>query len=126
MGRKDGLRHAFAFAVRATEQLDRTFAALAEPNRRAVIDLLRQRPHRAGELADALAVSPPALSKHLKALRTAGVVEESPGEFDARVRVYSLRDGALAQVRQWLDDTERMWSNQLAAFKAHIEADDAP
>jgi DNA-binding transcriptional ArsR family regulator len=71
--------------------VDRTLAALADPHRRRVVDLLRERPHRAGELAEAVGLTPPAMSRHLRALRQSGLVEESHPEFDARVRVYALR-----------------------------------
>lgn len=94
---------------------------LAEPNRRAVVELLRERPRRAGELAEALGLSPPALSRHLKTLRESGLVEESLPEFDARVRIYALKDGAMDELRRWLDETERLWAAQLTAFKAHVE-----
>ena len=101
--------------------LDRTLAALADPNRRRVVELLREHPRRAGELARALRLNPSALSRHLRTLKTGGLIEETHPEFDARVRVYSLRAGAVAGLRDWLADTERMWSEQLAGFKAHVE-----
>jgi DNA-binding transcriptional ArsR family regulator len=102
-------------------QLDRTLAALADPHRRQVVELLRERPRRAGELATALAVSPSVMSRHLKVLRQSEVVEETSPEFDARVRVYSLRPGATAELRSWLDAVERGWADQLAALKTHVE-----
>ena len=107
-----------------TQQLaiDRTLAALADPARRRVVDLLRERPHRAGELASATGLSAPAMSRHLRALRATGLVEESHPEFDARVRIYRLRPEPMAQLKTWLDDTERLWTQQLAAFKAHVES----
>ena len=104
-----------------TTGLDRTLAALADPHRRRVVELLRERPRRAGELSRALDVSPSALSRHLRTLKASGLIEESHPEFDARVRVYSLRSGAIAELRDWLADTERLWSEQLVAFKAHLE-----
>lgn len=102
-------------------RLDRTLAALADPHRRRVIDLLRERPHRAGELSDALGLAPPALSRHLRLLRESGLVAEAHPDFDARVRIYSLRQAPMAELKAWLEETERLWSDQLAAFKAHIE-----
>ncbi|MCP5181545.1 MAG: winged helix-turn-helix transcriptional regulator [Pseudomonadales bacterium] len=111
--------------MNAAERLDRTFAALAEPNRRAVIELLRRQPMSAGEIANRLGLSAPALSKHLKTLRASGLVEEARTDFDARVRVYSLRNGSLKALRRWLEDTERLWSMQLSAFKAYVESADA-
>lgn len=104
-----------------TAALDRTLAALADPHRRRVVELLRERPRRAGELARALHINPSALSRHLRTLKTSGLIEEAHPEFDARVRVYSLRAGAVAELRNWLADTERLWSEQLAAFKSHLE-----
>jgi len=105
----------------ARAKLDRTLAALADPNRRGVVELLRQRPRRAGEIADALGLAPPALSRHLKTLRESGLIEETHPEFDARVRIYALKDGAMSDLKKWLEETERLWSNQLASFKAHVE-----
>ena len=101
--------------------LDRTLAALADPCRRRVVDLLSERPRAAGELARVLGVSPPTMSRHLKTLRQSGLVEESHPEFDARVRVYALRHEPMDELRGWLDEAEALWSGQLAAFKRHVE-----
>ncbi|MEI9963533.1 MAG: metalloregulator ArsR/SmtB family transcription factor [Caulobacteraceae bacterium] len=103
--------------------LDRTLAALADPHRRRVVELLRERPRRAGELAQAVGLSPPAMSRHLKTLRDSRLVEEVSPEFDARVRIYRLRPQPMAHLKQWLEETERLWTDQLAAFKAHIEGE---
>ena len=104
-----------------TAALDRTLAALADPHRRQVVDLLREQPLRAGELAAAIGLRPPAMSRHLRTLRQSGLVEESHPEFDARVRVYRLRPEPMADLRAWLVETERLWLAQLLAFKAHVE-----
>ena len=101
--------------------LDRTLAALADPHRRRVVELLRERPRRAGELAEALGLNPPALSRHLRTLKAGGLVEEAHPDFDARVRIYSLRPEPMADLKAWLAETERLWVDQLAAFKAHLE-----
>ena len=105
------------------DPLDRTLAALADPARRRVVDLLRQRPRRAGELAAALSMSPSVMSRHLKVLRDSDLVEESSPVFDTRVRIYSLRTGATAELRSWLEAVERGWAEQLSALKAHVERD---
>jgi DNA-binding transcriptional ArsR family regulator len=110
-------------ARRIEGRIDATLAALADPHRRQVIELLRERPRRAGELAQATGLAPPAMSRHLKTLRQSGLVEESHPEFDARVRVYQLRAEPMVDLIRWLEQTERMWSAQLAAFKAHLEQD---
>jgi len=108
--------------VTGSTAVDRTLAALADPHRRQVIELLRERPRPAGELARAVGLTPPAMSRHLRTLRQTGLVEETHTEFDARVRIYALRAGAMTELMRWLEETERMWSEQLAAFKAHLEA----
>lgn len=101
--------------------LDATLAALADPHRRQVVELLRERPRRAGELSQAVGLAPPAMSRHLKTLKQSGLIEESHPAFDARVRVYQLRAEPMVDLLRWLEQTERMWSAQLAAFKAHLE-----
>lgn len=110
-----------ARAATEADPLDRTLAALADPARRRVVELLREQPRRAGELANALSVSPSVMSRHLKVLRDSDVVEETSPTFDARVRIYSLRSGATAGLRSWLDEVERGWTEQLTALKAHVE-----
>lgn len=107
-------------------RLDRTLAALADPERRAAVDLLRRRPRAAGELARDLGLSPPAMSRHLRALREAGLVADAHPSFDARVRIYSLSAEPMIELMNWLKETEQLWSDQLAAFKAHLEAAPPP
>lgn len=108
---------------RATKiRIDGVLAALADPQRRRVVDLLAERPRPAGELAQGVGVSPPAMSRHLRLLRQQGLVEERHDGLDARVRVYSLRPEPMADLRSWLEDTEALWSRQLLAFKAHVDA----
>jgi DNA-binding transcriptional ArsR family regulator len=102
-------------------QLDRTLAALADPTRRGVVDLLRKRPRRAGELAAAFDMSPPAMSRHLRLLRKTGLVEEEELEEDARVRVYRLKRSPFSALRHWVDEVEQFWGGQLTAFKEHTE-----
>ena len=104
-----------------TPGLDRTLAALADPHRRRVVDLLRERPHRAGELAQAARISFPAMSRHLKTLRRSGLVAEERDEFDSRVRIYRLRPEAMAELKTWLADTDALWARQLSALKAHLQ-----
>lgn len=107
--------------MKAKPAIDATLAALADPARRRVIELLGERPRRAGELADALKLPAPAMSRHLRTLKQSGLIEESHPEFDARVRIYALRSGAMSDLKRWIADTEAMWASQLAAFKAHVE-----
>ena len=102
--------------------LDTTFAALAEPSRRAVIGLLKDGPRRSSELADELSLSRPAMSRHLKVLRRAGLVTETSPDDDARVRLYELAAEPFSQLRSWVEEVEAFWGDQLASFKAHAEA----
>jgi DNA-binding transcriptional ArsR family regulator len=103
------------------EAIDRTLAALADPHRRAVVDLLRERPRAAGELAGALGLAAPAMSRHLKALRDSGLVAQTHPEFDARVRIYALNAGPMSELAAWLGRTEALWTEQLTAFRAHLQ-----
>jgi DNA-binding transcriptional ArsR family regulator len=101
--------------------LDQTLAALADPTRRQVIALLSDKPRRSSELAASLSISRPAMSRHLRVLRQAGLVAEDTQADDARTRVYELRRPGFAQLRGWLDEVEAFWADQLLAFKAHAE-----
>ena len=101
--------------------LDRMLSALADPKRRRTIELLGERPRSAGELAGELGLAAPAMSRHLRALKEGGLVEDGHPYFDARVRIYSLKQGATDDLKRWLAETEALWSHQLAAFKAHVE-----
>ena len=103
-------------------RLEATIAAIADPTRRAVINLLRHEPMRAGELAVALAMTAPALSRHLRVLRETGLVIEEVITDDARVRVYRLQPGALLPLNAWLEAVESLWATQLGAFKWHAES----
>jgi len=105
--------------------LDTTLAALADPTRRHVVELLRERPRRAGELAAACVMSGPAMSRHLRILRASGLVKvddtEESVEQDARLRVYRLRPEPFVDLQAWLDQVQAFWSDQLEGFKAHVE-----
>ncbi len=105
---------------------DQTLAALSDPTRRAVIDLLRERPHRAGELADELAMSAAALSRHLRILRGGGLITDDEVEGDARVRLYRLQPEAFQALGDWLGEIEAFWGGQLQSFKIYAEAEHLP
>lgn len=109
-------------AFPATVLLDAALGALADPLRRRTVELLAAGPRRAGELASALGVSPPTMSKHLRVLRQGGLVTDTAPTFDTRVRIYQLRAEPLVGLHRWLADTEQAWSDQLEAFAAHVGA----
>ena len=98
------------------------FQALADPTRRQVVQLLGRRPRRAGELAGELGTSASALSRHLKLLLDASIIEDERVPDDARVRLFKLRPDSLADVQTYLDELQAEWQSQLQAFKHHVEA----
>ncbi|MGH6985862.1 MAG: ArsR/SmtB family transcription factor [Caulobacteraceae bacterium] len=102
-------------------RLDATLAALADPRRRAVVEILRAGPRPAGAIAREAGLGLPAASRSLKELRLAGLVETESPHYDARVRIYSLRTGPMAELKRWLEETETLWAKQLASLKAHLE-----
>ena len=93
------------------------FEVLAEPNRRRVLDLRREQEHTVGELVDELDLSQPAVSKHLRVLRNAGLVE---ARVDAQHRIYTLRPQPLAEVDAWLAPYRKFWRGKLAALQRHL------
>jgi DNA-binding transcriptional ArsR family regulator len=95
--------------------------ALADPTRRGVVELLAERPRRAGELVAAFSVSQPAISRHLRVLREHGLIEEQRSEDDRRGRVYRLRQGSLDPLAGWLDEVRRFWAGHLEQFRAFVE-----
>ena len=98
-----------------------TFEVLAEPRRREILDLLRGGERPVGELVDALELSQPAVSKHLKVLRDAGLVEVRQ---DAQRRWYRLRPAPLAEIDAWLEPYRDLWRTRLDALEAHLETMD--
>ena len=102
-------------------ELDATFAALADPARRSIVELLKRQPARPSEVADALALSRPAVSRHLRILRQAGLIEQSADDEDARARPIALRHEPFSQLRTWIEEVEAFWGEQLAAFKSYAE-----
>ena len=95
-----------------------TYEALAEPHRRQILDLLRTRERLVGELVERLGLSQPGVSKHLRMLRDAGLVNVRR---DAQRRWYGLRPEPLAQVDAWLAPYRAFWSDRLDALERHLE-----
>jgi DNA-binding transcriptional ArsR family regulator len=101
--------------------VDGVFAALADPTRRRVIELLGEQPRRAGELSAAAGTSAPVMSRHLRVLLEAGLVADERVPGDARLRVFRLREQPVRDLRAWLDQLQAHWSEQLGAFKRYVE-----
>src|SRR3954462_3748334 len=100
-----------------------TFEVLAEPKRRRILDLLRQQESSVGRLVTQLEMSQPAVSKHLRVLRDAGLVE---ARVDAQRRIYSLRAAPLADVDSWLEPYRQFWRGKLASLQRHLAGDADP
>lgn len=94
------------------------FGVLAEPRRRRILDLLLDRPRAVGELVDLVGPSQPGVSKHLRVLRDAGLVDVRP---DGQRRLYALRPEPLADVDAWLGPYRRLWADRLDALERHLE-----
>lgn len=97
-----------------------TFQALADPTRRAVLDLLRRGSQPAGQIASAFPVSRPAISKHLRLLRRAHLVREHR---EGRNRVYQLNPEPLRAVDNWIEHYRVFWTTNLNSLKAFVEAE---
>lgn len=95
-----------------------TFTVLAEPRRREILDLLRDGERPVGELVDRLRLSQPAVSKHLRVLRDAGLVEVRP---DAQRRLYRLCVEPLIEIDEWLAPYRRLWTRSLDQLERHLE-----
>jgi DNA-binding transcriptional ArsR family regulator len=103
-----------------TYSAEATFSALADPTRRTVLDLLRQGSQPAGKVAQAFSISRPAVSKHLRLLLRAHLVEERR---EGRHRVYQLNPEPLKAVDSWLQHYRAFWSANLASLKAFVEVE---
>lgn len=96
-----------------------TFAALGEPSRLEIVELLRRRPFSVGDIADALGIRQPQVSKHLKVLREAGVVEVEPV---ARQRIYHLAPTTFEDIGDWVESFEALWEKRLDALDEVLAA----
>lgn len=94
------------------------FEALGEPHRRSILDLLRDGERPVGEIVEHLGLSQPAVSKHLRVLRTAGLVD---ARVDAQRRLYRMRSEGLREVDEWLRPYRAMWSKHLDDLERHLD-----
>ena len=95
-----------------------TFEVVAEESRRRILDLLVEEERAVGDLADRLALSQPTVSKHLKVLREAGLVE---ARIDAQRRIYRVQPEPLREIDEWLTPYRRRWAAHLNALERHLE-----
>jgi DNA-binding transcriptional ArsR family regulator len=101
------------------DRVNATWTALADPHRRALVDTLRQRPCSVNELADALALSQPTASKHLRVLRDCGLVTVRR---DAQRRIYALDPAPFSDLDAWLAPYRELWNDRLDALSRHLES----
>ncbi|MDQ2757060.1 MAG: metalloregulator ArsR/SmtB family transcription factor [Actinomycetota bacterium] len=97
--------------------MDTVLQALADPSRRTVLAILRDHPATAGELAEALPIARPGVSRHLRVLREAGLVDV---RHEAQRRIYTLRPEPLVEVDEWLGDYRALWEHRLDALHTEI------
>ena len=95
-----------------------TWSALTDPTRRALLEVLRVRPHAVGELVDALRITQSATSKHLRVLREAGLVRVLP---DRQRRIYAIDPAQFAELDAWLAPYRALWNDRLDALGAHLD-----
>ena len=95
-----------------------TWAALADPHRRTVLELLRERPRPVGELVERLRLTQPGTSKHLRVLRDAGLVSVRQ---EGQRRVYALRPAPMAELDAWLAPYRELWADRLDALERHLD-----
>src|SRR5215471_17604346 len=98
--------------------MESVFEIIAEPNRRAILSLLASSEQSVGEIERQLHMSQPAVSKHLRVLRDAGIVEAT---VDAQRRLYRLKPEPLQEVDAWLDQFRRFWSAHIDALERHLD-----
>ena len=106
----------------AQPQLSRTLAALADPTRRQLVQLLGNGPKPVNALLAEFSLSGPAISKHLRVLRHSLLVEEVQHDADARLRIYRLRREPFNDLQAWVQHMQAFWELQLGAFAAHVSA----
>jgi DNA-binding transcriptional ArsR family regulator len=94
--------------------------ALADGTRGRIVELLAERPRTAGEIHRAFPIAAPAVSRHLRVLREAGLIEERRPDDDKRVRVYSLRAEPMQELAGWLEQVSSAWQEQLDSFKDYV------
>lgn len=104
--------------MRALSADPSAFEVLAEPHRRQILDLLRERERPVGELVSHLDLAQPSVSKHLKLLRECGLVEM---RVDAQRRLYRLRSEPLREIDAWLTPYRRLWNDRLDALAQHLD-----
>ncbi len=106
--------------IEVAKQLDEWLPALADPTRRRIVEMLGDSPRTATQIHEAFPIAAPAVSRHLRVLRQAGLVVERGVPQDRRVRLYALAPEPLTELSLWLEQLSQAWQAQLEAFKDYV------
>jgi DNA-binding transcriptional ArsR family regulator len=107
-------------SIEAAKQLDEWLPALADPTRRRIIEMLAQSQRTASEIHQAFPIAAPAVSRHLRVLREAGLIVEHEVAGDRRVRLYALSPEPIGELSGWLEHLSQAWQAQLDSFKDYV------
>jgi DNA-binding transcriptional ArsR family regulator len=110
-----------SISITTAKELDDWLPALADPTRRRIVEMLGQSPRTATQIHRAFAIAAPAVSRHLRILREAGLIVEQGVPDDRRVRLYALAPEPIGELSRWCDQLSQAWSDQLEAFKDYVE-----
>ena len=102
------------------KHLDEWLPALADPTRRRIVEMLGESPRTATQIHDAFAIAAPAVSRHLRVLREAGLIAEHGVPGDKRVRVYALAPEPIGELSGWLEQLSNAWQAQLDSFQDYV------
>jgi DNA-binding transcriptional ArsR family regulator len=107
-------------SISEVNDLDQWLPALAEPTRRRIVEMVGQSPRPASEIHRAFPIAAPAVSRHLRVLREAGLLVEHATPSDRRVRMYALAPEPIGALSRWFEQLSQAWQNQLDAFKDYV------
>jgi DNA-binding transcriptional ArsR family regulator len=106
--------------IESAKQLDEWLPALADPTRRRIVEMLGRSPRTASQIHAAFAIAAPAVSRHLRVLREAGLIVEHGVPGDKRVRLYGLSAEPFGELARWLEQISAAWQGQLDSFKDYV------
>jgi DNA-binding transcriptional ArsR family regulator len=107
-------------SIASAKELDQWLPALADPTRRRIVEMLGQSPRTATQIHHAFPIAAPAVSRHLRVLREAGLIVEQGVPDDRRVRLYALAPEPIGALSRWFEQLSQAWLDQLEAFKDYV------
>jgi DNA-binding transcriptional ArsR family regulator len=109
-----------AISIDSANYLEECLPALADGTRRRIVELLGEAPRTATQIHDAFPIAAPAVSRHLRVLREAGLIVEQGVPGDKRVRLYTLSPEPIGELSRWLEQLSNAWQAQLDSFKDYV------